>query len=88
MTEADLVRIRRFAGGSVSQRDAAIAVYRRHLASLGPRGDAAMEFMAEIVSSGPNLALRAICRQRVHDGLEAAPIDVAGWGAAALRAAA
>jgi hypothetical protein len=88
MTEHDQAIIRRFATGSISFRDAAIAVYRRHLATLGPRGNAMMEFMAEIDSAAPDPALRATYRNRVLDGIEAAPIDADRWGAVAKQAAA
>src|SRR5476649_115645 len=88
MTAADQAVIRRFAGGSLSFRDAAIAVYRRHLATLGPRGNAGMEFMAEIDSSAPDAALRATYRMRVLDGTEAAPIDADHRGAVAQQVAA
>jgi hypothetical protein len=88
MTEEDHVIIRRFAGGSLSFRDAAIAVYRRHLATLGPRGNAGMEFMAEIDNSAPDIALRATYRNRVLDGIEAASIDADRRGGVAQQVAA
>src|SRR5450432_2085349 len=88
MTQADQAIIRRFAGGSLSLRGSAIAVYRRHLSTLGPYGNAAMEFMAQIDNSAPDLALRATYRLRVIDGIEAAQVEVGHWGAVARQAAA
>lgn len=65
--------IRRFAAGEIALRDQAIAIHRRYIKICGVRGNAAMEFMAEVDNPIPDLMLRATYRDRLKRG-ETAPL--------------
>ena len=57
--------ILQFARGKTELREEAIAIFRRNLRLVGPRGTIEMEFMAEIDHPSPDFNLRDIYRRRL-----------------------
>lgn len=73
MTPHDLERLERFAAGERGLRDEALRVFHNVLIrcrtnrSPLPRGDLHFEFMSEVDSPCPDLALRASYRERLRN---------------------
>lgn len=72
MTETEKKTILAFARGDRTLRDEAIAIHRQHLQAIGPRGNAYMEFMAEVDNPLPDFNLRSTYRRRLLEGHEEA----------------
>lgn len=66
MDDRDRGIIQAFAGGDKSQREPALAIYRKALGAGRPAaGNPYLSFMSEIDNDVPDLALRALYRQAV-----------------------
>ncbi len=62
---ADKALILAFAKGDKTLQDQAVAAHRRNISTVGVRGDAFQQFMAEIDNPSPDRALRESYRKRV-----------------------
>nr|WP_250807043.1 hypothetical protein [Neorhizobium tomejilense] len=65
MSPEDISVIVAFAKGDNSLRELAVDVFRKNMATHGPRGNKYQRFMAEANNPAPDLALRARYRAEV-----------------------